>query len=742
MRKNIIIIIFASVLICGCHRADGQLQETVTDETTHQVDSFISPELVWQDNSRDLYSATGMPTALSFEELKSDISGGNSMAAMGMQHAAALKKHFFIDGDSVNCWDEMVYIGSDGEKKSIRITEGFEKQVTGIGSIWASEHYVAFSSEPAENTPHGFKYVICELDEDMSEVSRVDLDFFVSDYVTPLSMSEDKDGNVHLIYSKQEEEYSYSCHYCIVSADGKLPWEIELDNEENVSLNPLGDGTVALWNSGEIFMVDSAAASETRLEKLEGYGGCFTYWDENNILFADKDGVYLKNTSDGNTQTLYLWKNHGIRVSNAETVSGSQEQGINVLYSDSNGYGFVHLEPTTQEVEVKSITFAVDHWNKNAYSAAVADFNRMYPAYRINLTEYQYDDQKMLTELIAGEGPVIIDTALVEFEDMTKYWEPLDDIFDQMGITDELIPEAVNMGRVDDKFYGVVTNFRIRTVITAMKDMDGWNYEEFIKCIDDRKDSLKSIFYGNSMDDGTAFVLKYFMHGLKDNYFIDSVNGTTSFDTEAFRNVIELGKQYQGTNGKYENLLDGSMLCLDVEIKKPLDIPYLRLLMGDDVNFIGYPCEDGNGHYMAPTSMLAVRDNAGDEEKRIAHSFIKLMLSYKEQLEASESDDFDISVRKDVFEHQLSEIDTKVSCYIMGLPVVNIEEEQLDYDKDRKLLLDLIEKSTPDSSLPVELNDVMAEELVNYFEGDMDVDKVISNLKGRVELYLGERMSR
>ena len=105
-------------------------------------------------------------------------------------------------------------------------------------------------------------------------------------------------------------------------------------------------------------------------------------------------------------------------------MSGSQEQGINVLYSDSKGYGFVHLEPTTQEVEVKSITFAVDHWNKNAYSAAVADFNRMYPAYRINLTEYQYDDQKMLTELTAGEGPVIIDTALVEFEDMTKYWEP------------------------------------------------------------------------------------------------------------------------------------------------------------------------------------------------------------------------------------------------------------------------------------------------------------------------------
>ena len=51
---------------------------------------------------QDLYSATGMPTALSFEGLKSDISGGNTMAAMGMQHAAASKKPFFIDGDNVN----------------------------------------------------------------------------------------------------------------------------------------------------------------------------------------------------------------------------------------------------------------------------------------------------------------------------------------------------------------------------------------------------------------------------------------------------------------------------------------------------------------------------------------------------------------------------------------------------------------------------------------------------------------
>ena len=57
IRKNIIIIIFACVLICGWDRAGGPIKEGGGDETTPQVDSFISPELVWLDNSRDLYSA-------------------------------------------------------------------------------------------------------------------------------------------------------------------------------------------------------------------------------------------------------------------------------------------------------------------------------------------------------------------------------------------------------------------------------------------------------------------------------------------------------------------------------------------------------------------------------------------------------------------------------------------------------------------------------------------------------------
>lgn len=743
MKKNIIAILITCLLLCGCRNADGKLEETGTGETTAPIDNFLSTEVIWQDNSKDLYSAAGMPVSLAFENPKNAISGGNSMAALGSLHAAALKKHFYIDGDTVNCWDEMVYIASDGEKKTVRITEGYEKQVNGIGSVWGNEHYVVFCEEAAKDAPQGFKYLIRELDEDMQEIGTIEPGFLEEDYVTPISLLMDKDGNVHLIYSKKGEvEYTYSYHYCIVSGAGELLWQIDLDNEEAVSLISPGDGQAALQKGKEIIQIDSKTGEETRLNNMENLGSCFTYWDEANILYADKEGVYLRNELDGTTKTLYLWKNHGIRAAKAEAVLRSGDEGISVLYSDSKGYAFVHLEPTVEEVEVKNITLAVDSWNKSAYSMAVADFNRKYPAYHISLTEYDYNDQKLLTEMTAGNGPVIIDTALVDFEDMTEYWEPLDDVFDQMGMTEELLPEVIDMGKVNGSLYGIATNFCIRTVITAMESPKGWNYEEFINCIEEKKDSLKSIFNGNSMDDGTAFVIKYFMHGLNDNYCIDAGSGTTRFDTEDFRRIIRWGKQYQGTNGGYEDLLDGTMLCFDAEIRKPQDIPYLRVLMGDDVNYIGYPCEDGQGHYLAASSMLAVRDNATEEEKRIAHSFIKLMLSYEQQIDAAESDDFNMSVRKDVLEYQLENISTDTSCHIFGLPNVILEEEQFDYDKDRKTLFELIEKAKPYSSLPVEMQEVIVEELVSYFYEQMDEDKIISNLKGRVELYLGERMAQ
>ena len=63
-------------------------------------------------------------------------------------------------------------------------------------------------------------------------------------------------------------------------------------------------------------------------------------------------------------------------------------------------------------------------------------------------------------------------------------------------------------------------------------------------------------------------------------------------------------------------------------------------------------------------------------------------------------------------------------------------------NKDRKTLFDLIEKAKPDSSLPVEMQEVIVDELVSYFYEQMDEDKIISNLKGRVEIYLGERMAQ
>lgn len=744
MKKNIIFILFIlsiCFMICACKRTDVE-DNTLTDSTSAdstladiiegtQSNQFISTEVVWQDNSKDLYSATQMPVSLYFEKPKEALEGGASMATLGATNAAALKKHLF---ENIGlCWDEIVYVSSDGEKKSISIAQGIRNQAWAIGSVWGNEHYVVYITEADQNIPDGIRYVLCELDGNMQEIERTVLNYHSTGYVYPLSLLKDKDNNVHMILSAGGENI-----YCILSKTGEICQKIDLDKNTETSLIFTGNGEVALRKDKEIIKLDPQNGRETRLDNMENHGGCVTYWDEENILFADTKGVYLENILDGNKTALYLWQNHGIRIAEAVAVSRFDDEAISVLIRDSKGYVLVNLKPTEGEVEVKNINFAVSSWNKNAYSTAIMDFNRKYPAYHINLVEYGQDNQKLLTEMIAGKGPVILDTGLVNLDEITDYLEPLDEVFCQMELDEEILPQVIEMGKVNGKLYGIVSNFYINTVITAMDNPRGWNYEEFIKCID-KNDSLTSIFNGNSLDDGIAFIFKYFIHGLSDNYLLDVDNTATKFDTEEFRKIIRWGKQYQGTRGDYENLMDGTMLCLDVAIRKPEDISGIRVLMGEDANYIGFPCNDGKGHYMSAKSMLAITNNATDEEKRIAHSFIKMMLSYEQQLEASESYEFNLSVRKDVLEEQIKNISVKDSVSIMYLPNFELKEEQLDYEKDRKILYDLLENSKPDSYLPDELSDILWEELMPYFDGEADEDKVITNLKGRVDLYIGEK---
>lgn len=177
----------------------------------------------------------------------------------------------------------------------------------------------------------------------------------------------------------------------------------------------------------------------------EDYAG-YTLLDERTLLYANSNGVYRRDLSGEDEEPLYLWSNHGIRVSGIYAVQAVEDGRIALIYEGSGGTNYLCIEPTTEKVEILQITMAVSPAMKSVYQTAATEFNRKYPACHIEIKS-DYDETALLTELIAGNGPALVDTSLTGFDEHKKLWEPLDIVMEQLGITEELQASAMELGK-------------------------------------------------------------------------------------------------------------------------------------------------------------------------------------------------------------------------------------------------------------------------------------------------------
>lgn len=434
---------------------------------------------------------------------------------------------------------------------------------------------------------------------------------------------------------------------------------------------------------------------------------------------------------------LYRWINHGVIAHRVSALQTDPEGRIQVIYSDSEYDNYLCLEPTTEVVPVCEIAMGVNSYNVDAYQWVVAEFNKRYPACHIELVEYTYEDRTaLLTQLTAGKGPVLLEPSLVGFEEQEKLWEPLDTVMEQLGITQELLSNAMEMGKINETMYGVVRDFALETVV-AGPDLRDWNYDTFFQCVQDRPE-LESI-YNDGYGSYNLFTL--LIHGLDDNYFIipDEETGAMRFGSARFRQILELEEMYEGSEEGVEpgkSMLEGKTLCNVLSIMEPEDVAEYRLIYGEDVNYIGYPARDGGTHYMYAPNKLSIRRSAAKEEKEAAVAFLALYLSYEGQSHAAKDINFMLSVRRDVLEEQFVSAGSQ-----MNMPVSSVEiiGDKMDIGKDSATLLDLIDKAKPDDTFPRELWNIIYEEREQYSSGSITKDMLIDHLENRIGLYLEER---
>ena len=741
IKRNIylLLLLFPLCVLAGC-----------TDNRTNVTIDYM--ESVDEDNSLDKYFYTERGV---IKPPKADdaIEGGASSVVLARSGGYYYKK--VVHEDYSKDYDTLSF--SDNVSKEMLkwndVNE--EKSKWAAGSVVDSDDFLIFCM--SEYDPITYEISRYNKSGELIESVATDLGN-LNEIVIPDGLMMDRDKMIHLAYRNFAAD---PVSYYVISPEGKLIHKEEYVSYSFNELVELPNGEVAIEicpledNYIYEYQIDIYDSLSDEMQKLMTWDyvkysksireknpnadkvtaiNAYNMFDENRLIVATPDGVYIVDKDKMENTLLYEWANHGISPSQVYCIRADEDKNIYLMYGDEEGINYLELSPTTEERPIKKILFAVSEVNKDKYMSAVAKFNKKHPTCVISLQECQYSDQqKLITKMSAGEGAVIFDTSLVGFLQLDKMWEPLDDCFEKEAMT-AFNEEVINLGKIDGRLYGAITDFYIETAFTNEK-MPNMDYDSFIEAIGNYSGKKELFNFGG--DEGVEeFVLGIMCHNQSDCYFIN--NG--KFDEAKFKEAVELAEKYtpiEDTNGYYSSDFEEAYLNM-IFVDNPAQIEIYRMRYGENIDFIGLPGEAGSVSYLHGAMPVCIRSNADKEEKELAKAFIKELLSYEANKSMSLKYDYGLSVRKDVLDEQIEDIPYAVMD-MMYMHNIFIDESLVDIEKAGEVLKNIITTARSFQEKDFGYRQIISEELDLYLSDAQTFETMLDHVKSRVNIYLEEK---
>lgn len=763
-------IMILTLLLTGCQQmagdsSDVRQERAVNESVELSLSLACEGGLVGEDNTLDLY------------QYKRRV----SMDVFCREDEVVCPAKWGVNGDSVYRYQQffsfekggrtVVLVDNiNGESPNMYSKEDCYKldEYLGFGPVLGTDHFVALE-KIRENGE--ISYVFVELDDELEIVkqykaamSEPDKEYIVIDLLI------DRAENIHIVTQELiAQEHGYMADmstekYMVVSKQGEVlaalsGYDIMIQDlveiyDDQVAYRGFstseggeGGGEVAEGIEISIGVLDTQTGINRTLGShiveyevsAQGNYNIITMQDANHMIYADAKGLYQKNVNTQEVSKLYQWMNHGMGITNISEIT-AVDGGISVVISDQSNYSYLYLQPVSEKQEIQSIGFVCSPHAERKYRNLVTLFHKRYPAVHIDLIT-DMDETLLRTKIMTGEGPVLVDSSLVGFENLKKLWMPLDVYQGQIFGEDELIEPAVECGRIDGTLYGMVDSFIIYTVITGDTEIKSWDYEEFIEYIL-KHPEIESIANNENLESAAQeFVFRFFIHGAEDNYFVDTESNRLIFREEKFLRFLDTIDKYypcRQSNPWGSSLVEGKTLCNYVSITRPTDLTAHRILFGDDVNYIGYPRRIGSGSYVYGGAPVCIRNNATAVEKRIALDFMKVLCSHEGQCLMMGDSNFNFSIYKDLCKMQFEQIREDDFVYIPGEGSLEIGKKA-DNEKDWDIFQQLTEKATAYRVLPRELTDIINDEFGKYFSGGIGRKELIKGLDKRVNLYMHEK---
>ena len=549
------------------------------------------------------------------------------------------------------------------------------------------------------------------------------------------------------------------------------------DSLQGVYLYPIANGKVIAFRTeddGAVYLgyADMETGKMTDKTKIPGASYDFSVYPGNEnyeVFLVNSYGVYGYNIGDSDKTQLMNFVDSDLDSYGLYNLITINDQEFFAAYDDQENYEtcigrFSKVDPKDiKDKKVITLACADLDWD---IRNSVVKFNKSNEEYRITIQDYAslYNSEsdyeagitRLNTDIASGKVPdilVINDSMPVEsyiskglFEDLKPYIEK----DEELDITNYM-PNVLEAYSVDGKLYRLVPYYTINTLIAKTSDVGqerGWTVQDVNELMSTKPEDAMFLNY---VDRRT--MLLYCMSSAG-NQYVDWENGTCSFDTDSFIEMLDFLKQFPETIGddmytdeyweNYDSMWrEGKVVAMMYNVSGFRDYQYVQQgTFGEPVTMIGYPTGNGDGSAIMPALQMAM--SAKSSCKEGAWQFLRYYLTDEYQdaipyglpLSIKKLDSMgEEAMKKPTYtDENGNEVESEDYYYLGGveIPINPMTKEEVENFK--KTLYSFNQVYNYDDNLI----QIIEEEAAAFFNGQKSAKDVAAIIQSRVKIYVNE----
>ncbi len=421
------------------------------------------------------------------------------------------------------------------------------------------------------------------------------------------------------------------------------------------------------------------------------------------------------------TAILHLADNANTSVNNYRSVLET-EHGFFAWNSDVEAACFYEKLPEGETLEDPTVITLFAGTGSYDIEIAAANFQKLYPQYRIDITAAESDEQTelALTELGAGKGYdmyLLYDTQWAQlddavfFEDLTRWMEA-----DSAKPLERIRPSVLRQAQKNGGVYRLPVDYTILIYAADPELLSDNTPETVLRACE--QDGIELYPFAFITDYSSQMAKRCAMD------YVDAAQGTCNFQCDSFYAQLALLRRQQEALDTLPKNLDAAATCdgllyyyvilsADSIVYQPGRYAYPEL---KQYVYYAYPSDYNSGCQLDFNSLLSI--NTKSEQKAGAWAFLSYLLSESYQQSMNY-----LPVSDMVLQEQFAQL----------LAQEKITQEDID---TFYALVDHAQK--PD--YPTEpIEKIIQEEMAAYIDGAIEEKTTAERIQSRVSLYLMEQ---